>query len=494
MKLKSVINEEIKTYLTEIGEINLQSYPHHIFMDYPYLYESRFTTEDGDEYSVHFNNAHIDLNKWIGGFKLIKGAYTDVVNKGRLYRVMATVIEIMSEFINKRKPKMILVDAVKSAGDNDNRRTNLYVKYFQNAFSNDYDIIQTDEFIKLKRKENISENILNELEHEVNSLLNESYLTEVGDANLQKYDWRLMSKHSDKWVFDFVAHDDEFFDLDKFWYVVIFEKIKFRDNSWSITFKQNIGNFYDIVNGGNFYRIMATLVNIINKFVDINHPDLLFITPSKNIKKNQKGETLDDSRRFNIYMQYIKKNIIDDYTVISDNDEIGIYRKDFDPNNFNDNQSLNESVYKVYHGTNDQFDKFDFNKTAQGIVWFTDSIDSIKNQEHGGQGNKHIMTRYITINNPAGWNEYEKYGLQQLEDMGYDGVILPQGDKIDYFVFSNKNIKKIEETEDIADVDNGEPEISYDSTNDDSYFSPMPNVGDHLRSISEDDQKLNDNF
>jgi hypothetical protein len=104
---------------------------------------------------------------------------------------------------------------------------------------------------------------------------------------------------------------------------------------------------------------------------------------------------------------------------------------------------MNEKVYKVYHGTNQQFDKFDFNKATQGIIWFTDSLDSIQKGEHGGQGNKYIMTRYITINKPAGWAEYEKYGLQQLDDMGYDGVILPQGDKTDYFVFSNKNIRKI---------------------------------------------------
>ncbi len=105
---------------------------------------------------------------------------------------------------------------------------------------------------------------------------------------------------------------------------------------------------------------------------------------------------------------------------------------------------LRENVYKVYHGTNKVFKKFDIKNSTQGIVWFTDSIDSIKNQEHGGLGNQIIMTRYITINNPAGWNEYEKYGLQQLEDMGYDGVILPQNGKTDYFVFSNKNISSKE--------------------------------------------------
>jgi hypothetical protein len=101
---------------------------------------------------------------------------------------------------------------------------------------------------------------------------------------------------------------------------------------------------------------------------------------------------------------------------------------------------LNENTYKVYHGTNQKFKNFNFKNSTQGIVWFTDDIDSIKNQEHGGQGNKIIMTRFITINNPAGWEEYEKYGLQQLHDMGYDGVILPQNNKTDYFVFNSKNI------------------------------------------------------
>ena len=104
---------------------------------------------------------------------------------------------------------------------------------------------------------------------------------------------------------------------------------------------------------------------------------------------------------------------------------------------------INENKYKVYHGTNQEFDNFDLNRATQGIIWFTDSRESIENQEHGGLGNKIIMTRYITINNPAGWDEYHKYGLQQIEDMGYDGIILPHGTEYnDYIIFDIKNIKK----------------------------------------------------
>lgn len=140
-------------------------------------------------------------------------------------------------------------------------------------------------------------------------------------------------------------------------------------------------------------------------------------------------------------------------------------------NSFMKKQSINEKTYKVYHGTNNKFNIFDFNRATQGIIWFTDNVEKIKNGEHGGMGNKYVMTRYITLNNPAGWNEYEKYGLGQIEEMGYDGIILPDGDSADYVVFNSKSIK--------ADV-NEENYSSYDN----SSSSPLPSYGDRLNSIS----------
>lgn len=118
--------------------------------------------------------------------------------------------------------------------------------------------------------------------------------------------------------------------------------------------------------------------------------------------------------------------------------------------------SLAENTYKVYHGTNNKFGKFDFKNSTQGIVWFTDSPESIKNQEHGGAGNGIIMTRYITLNKPAGWAEYEKYGLGQLQGMGYDGVILPQEGKTDYIVFSPKSISAKDNGENNSENNNSE--------------------------------------
>lgn len=139
---------------------------------------------------------------------------------------------------------------------------------------------------------------------------------------------------------------------------------------------------------------------------------------------------------------------------------------------------LNEKVYKVYHGTNQKFSRFNPKLTAQGIIWFTDSIDSIKKGEHGGNGSQIIMTRYITINNPAGWDEYEKLTLGQLIGRGYDGVILPQGDKTDYFVFDTKNIS--------AKPPAGMTEYDSSVNMDNSSPIPLPDFGDRIQSISEE--------
>jgi len=144
---------------------------------------------------------------------------------------------------------------------------------------------------------------------------------------------------------------------------------------------------------------------------------------------------------------------------------------------------LNENTYKVYHGTNKKFSKFNTKLATQGIIWFTDNIDSIKSGEHGGMGNQIIMTRFITINKPAGWEEYEKYTLGQLRGMGYDGVILPDGDVTNYFVFSNNSIsaKPQDEIVELYEFDTFDDTVNMDGS---SSSAPLPQFGDRLNSIS----------
>lgn len=96
---------------------------------------------------------------------------------------------------------------------------------------------------------------------------------------------------------------------------------------------------------------------------------------------------------------------------------------------------------KVYHGTDSKFENFSLDHAWDGF-WFTDNLEAIKKHEVGSVGNKYILTRYITLKNAAGWDEYEKYSVGELINKGYDGVILPEDDRIDYLVFNPDSIKR----------------------------------------------------
>ena len=97
----------------------------------------------------------------------------------------------------------------------------------------------------------------------------------------------------------------------------------------------------------------------------------------------------------------------------------------------------------VHHGTSKKFSSFNFKNAPQQIIWFTSDKNSIESGDVGAQGKGHIMDLFASIKNPAGWDEYQKYGLGQLEGLGYDGAILPEGDVITGFVFEPTQLKSI---------------------------------------------------
>ena len=99
----------------------------------------------------------------------------------------------------------------------------------------------------------------------------------------------------------------------------------------------------------------------------------------------------------------------------------------------------------VYHATKNNFSTYNFKNSPQKIIWFTSDINAINNKEVGASGYDFTKKLYVSSKNPCGWNEYEKYGLGQLEDMGYDGCILnDDGDTFSGFVFNPNQIKSVE--------------------------------------------------
>lgn len=117
----------------------------------------------------------------------------------------------------------------------------------------------------------------------------------------------------------------------------------------------------------------------------------------------------------------------------------------------------------VYHGTAANFRKFNLKKMTQGIIWFTSNKAKIEAGEVGAQGNGKIMEMFASIQNPAGWAEYDKLGLYEFKGRGFDGAILPDGNGgFDGFVFKSEQLKSATKNKGTFDPTN--PDITFATT------------------------------
>jgi hypothetical protein len=104
---------------------------------------------------------------------------------------------------------------------------------------------------------------------------------------------------------------------------------------------------------------------------------------------------------------------------------------------------LNEQTFRsiiAYHGSNVPIKNFNRKFGAQGVIWFTEDKGKIIKGESGALSSKYIMTVKLTIKKPAGWNEYDKLYLQQIEDLGHDSIKLDDN----WVMFNPSNIKVID--------------------------------------------------
>lgn len=101
-------------------------------------------------------------------------------------------------------------------------------------------------------------------------------------------------------------------------------------------------------------------------------------------------------------------------------------------------KQLKESKTIVaYHGSNVAIKKFDRNFSAQGVFWFSEDKDKILKGESGATSINYIMKVQLTVKNIAGWDEYDKYSIDELINKGFDSIKLDD----DWVIFDNKNIK-----------------------------------------------------
>ena len=106
---------------------------------------------------------------------------------------------------------------------------------------------------------------------------------------------------------------------------------------------------------------------------------------------------------------------------------------------FGDSKVVDEqgNPLRVYHGTSKDFSRFNWRFSAQGVHWFSSDKDVILRGESGANSSKIILNCYLRVNKLAGWDEYDRYSLQEIRSMGFDGIKLDNN----YVVYDANQIK-----------------------------------------------------
>ena len=152
MKLTSILNNII----SEVGEGTAKPYNYTSIQGIQRDEEFdgaqdtlTFKTEDGDTYEVmvaafwgdnYFAKKpvgpHFTIDFWVKKRGSDTRDTSVVVNKGRMFRVMATVVQIAEEFMDlvdykENNINQLIISPTKTKGDLDDRRAKLYMAYIK---------------------------------------------------------------------------------------------------------------------------------------------------------------------------------------------------------------------------------------------------------------------------------------------------------------------------------------------------------------------------
>lgn len=163
--IKEIINEEImntvanfpqfgdRLHLNEIGDASAKPYPFKYndigFSEVEYCFE----TEDQDNYIVEVINTDINNLVWDMQFNVEGEDHEQVVNKGKMFGVMATILAITNDFIDKKQPNILKFQPSKNEeGETDLRRFKLYMAYLNKNMRPEYIGYEYYPYIVIERK------------------------------------------------------------------------------------------------------------------------------------------------------------------------------------------------------------------------------------------------------------------------------------------------------------------------------------------------------
>jgi len=286
--------------LNEVGEANLKPYKwKEVYANGPFIFVE-FITDSETEYKVdltEFNYIDNDLNNYdalaIEFRAKPKGAEGGsakiVVNKGELYKVMSTITAIIKHYVKKFESQAITYSPSKKSSEENfgTQRDNLYKAFISKA-------------IPGVRFEQSGDDI-------TAILPNKETLNEVGEANLKPYKWEEIDRESYYVYIHFVTDSETQYDVDikstTYYPPGQMDSVPALEIEFLAKPKDAQGSSAKVVvNKGELYRVMATLADIIKKYLKKSKAQAIIYSPSKKSSEENFG-----IQRDNLYRAFISK-------------------------------------------------------------------------------------------------------------------------------------------------------------------------------------------
>jgi hypothetical protein len=463
---KDQVWDTVTSVVTEVGEANLKPYKWQEVDREGYSIYIRFETESETTYSVDlstdkYKDTPVFLVEFSAKTKEHQGSSSRVVvNKGEMYRVMSTLTDIIKTYLKKFKKVKGIVYYPSKKGNEEfgTQRDNLYRAFITKAIPGiKFEPVNTtlygDGIVALMPDTVIKEIVTD---------------TEVICDNCG-WEWSIEDGGDDLYICHKCGHDNNP-DLGEASDPEAGTALPYGSGFAPIKENASYSKDIDVKE-----KILELTKHMLAKGMNIKPlPKVKFVNGDRDNARDFLGRTAyynpnnstitlytegrhpkDIVRSFSHEMIHHMQNLEDrlgDVSTTNTMEDDNIDKLEQEANlkgtmtfrNWTD--SLNENIaplknHKVYHSTDSKFEDFSLDYAWDGF-WFTDDLNSLKNKTAGASGGKYILTRYITLKNPAGWDEYDKYSIEELISMGYDGVILPDPGRADYIVFNPKSISK----------------------------------------------------
>ena len=286
--------------LNEVGESNLAPYKWKETSKKDNYYQVKFTTDSGTQYEVDLiptSYVDDDLNN-LKALKIEFGAKLKdsegysvkiVINKGEIYKVMSTITDIVKFYVKEFKTKVIIYSPAKKSDEEDfgSQRDKLYKAFISKAMPG----------AKFEKDGN-----------DILVILPDTQINEVGEANLKPYKWQELDMNGYVAFARFVTDSETQYDIE-------LTTTSYRPEDSNLSIKALLIEFiakpkgaegssaYIVVNKGEMYRVMATIVDIVKKYTKKLKAKVILYSPSK-----KQGEDFG-TQRDQLYKAFISKAI-----------------------------------------------------------------------------------------------------------------------------------------------------------------------------------------